>query len=58
MPIEIQDNVWIGARAVILGGARIGEGSIVGAASVVDFEVPPYSIVAGNPARVVGSVTR
>ena len=55
LPIEIEDNVWIGARALILGGARIGEGSIVGAASVVDFEVPPYSIVAGNPARVVGA---
>ncbi len=56
LPIEIEDNVWIGARAIILGGARIGEGSIVGAASVVDFEVPPYSVVAGNPARIIGAV--
>jgi acetyltransferase-like isoleucine patch superfamily enzyme len=55
-PIEIGDNVWIGARATVLGGARIGEGSIVGAASVVDFDVPPYSIVVGNPGRVIGSV--
>lgn len=45
---------WIGARAVLLGGARIGEGAVVGAAAVVDFVVPPYAIVAGNPARVVG----
>jgi acetyltransferase-like isoleucine patch superfamily enzyme len=50
--IVIGENVWIGARAVILAGARIGDNSIVGAASVVDFEVPPNSIVAGNPARI------
>ena len=50
--IVIGENVWMGARVVILGGARIGDNSIVGAASVVDFEVPPNSIVAGNPARV------
>lgn len=53
--ILIGENVWIGARAVILGGANIGEGAIVGAAAVVDFEVPPYAIVAGNPARVMGT---
>lgn len=53
-PIEIADNVWIGARAIVLGGARIGEGAIIGAAAVVNFEVPPFAIVAGNPARVVG----
>jgi acetyltransferase-like isoleucine patch superfamily enzyme len=51
--IYIGENVWIGARAILLGGARIGEGAIVGAATVVDFEVPPYSLVAGNPARIV-----
>lgn len=51
--IYIGENAWIGARAVLLSGARIGAGAIVGAAAVVDFEVPPYSIVAGNPARVV-----
>jgi acetyltransferase-like isoleucine patch superfamily enzyme len=52
--ITIGNNSWIGARAVILSGAHIGEGAIVGAACVVDFKVPPYAIVAGNPARVVG----
>ena len=52
--ITIGANSWIGARAVILSGADIGKGAIVGAASIVDFEVPPYAIVAGNPARVVG----
>jgi acetyltransferase-like isoleucine patch superfamily enzyme len=51
--IAIGRNVWIGARAILLRGARIGEGSIVGAAAVVDFEVPPNSVVAGNPARIV-----
>lgn len=52
--IEIGENAWIGARAILLAGAHIGAGSIVGAAAVVDFAVPPNSIVAGNPARVVG----
>lgn len=52
--IVVGANSWIGARAILLGGARIGEGAIVGAATVVDFEVPPFAIVAGNPARIVG----
>lgn len=52
--IVIGRNAWIGARAMLLGGAHLGEGAIVGAAAVVDFEVPPYAIVAGNPASIVG----
>ena len=56
--IEIGRNVWIGAHSVLLGGARIGEGSIVGAGTIVDSDVPPYSLVAGNPARVVRRVER
>lgn len=52
--IELGANVWIGARAILLGGARVGEGAIVGAAAVVDGSVPAYAVVAGNPARVVG----
>ena len=51
--IEIGENAWIGARAILLAGAHIGAGSIVGAAAVVDFAVPPNSVVAGNPARIV-----
>lgn len=53
--IRIGENAWIGARAIILGGATIGEGAIVGAGAVVDFEVPAYTVVAGNPGRLVGS---
>jgi len=46
-------DIWIGTRAVILPGARIGSGCIIGAGAVVGGTVPPYSVVAGNPARVV-----
>ena len=51
--VTIGDNVWIGARAIILAGADIGAGSIVGAGAVVDFPVPPGSMVVGNPGRIV-----
>lgn len=54
--IIIGENVWIGMGVIILAGAKIGEGSIIGAAAVVDFEVPPFSIVAGNPALIKGRV--
>jgi acetyltransferase-like isoleucine patch superfamily enzyme len=49
----IGERCFIGARAIIMPGVRIGDGSIVGAGSVVTRDVPPCSIVAGNPARVV-----
>lgn len=52
-PVIIKDNVWIGERSTILKGVRVGEGSIIGCDSVVTKSVPPYSIVAGNPARIV-----
>jgi len=52
-PIQIGDNVWIGFDVCILPGVTIGEGSIVGARSVVTEDVPPYCVVAGNPARLV-----
>ena len=54
-PICIEDDGFIGARAVVLKGVRIGCGSVVGAGAVVVKDVPPYSVVAGNPAVVVGS---
>jgi acetyltransferase-like isoleucine patch superfamily enzyme len=52
-PIRIGKNVWIGFESCVLPGVTIGEGSIVGARSVVVEDVPPYTIVAGNPARVI-----
>jgi maltose O-acetyltransferase len=55
-PITICDNVWIGEYSAIMKGVTVGEGSIVAAHSVVTKDVPPYSIVAGNPARVVKSL--
>ena len=51
--ITIGNDVWIGARAVILDGITIGDGAIVGACAVVTRDVPPYSVVAGVPARVI-----
>ena len=53
LPVVIGHNVWIGERSTILKGVRIGEGSIVACSSVVTKDVPPYTIVAGNPAKVV-----
>ena len=55
-PITIGDNVWIGSRSLILPGTTIGEGSVVSAMSVVRGEIPPYTLVAGNPARPVCSL--
>jgi acetyltransferase-like isoleucine patch superfamily enzyme len=52
--IEIGDDVWIGYGAIILSGTDVGRGSIVAAGAVVLNDVLPYSIVAGNPAAVVG----
>ena len=52
--IVLEENVWIGARSTVLSGAHLGEGVIVGTGTVVDFRVPPFAIVAGNPARIVG----
>lgn len=53
--IEIYDNVFIGGRSVIVGNVSIGPNAIVSAGSVVTQDVPPGTIVAGNPARVIGS---
>ena len=51
--VVIGDDVWVGTGALLLPGAVIGDGAIVGARTVVDFEVPPGCVVAGNPARIV-----
>ncbi len=52
-PVVIEDDVWIGTGAIILKGVKIHRGSIVAAGSVVTKDVPPYTIVAGVPAKVV-----
>lgn len=57
-PVEIGSDVWIGGAAVILPGVTIGDGAIVGAGSVVTRSVAAGSIVAGNPARPVGGVSK
>jgi acetyltransferase-like isoleucine patch superfamily enzyme len=57
-PIHIQRNVWIGFDACVLPGVTIGEGSVVGARAVVAEDVPPYTVVAGNPARFIRRLER
>lgn len=52
-PVAIGHDVWIAARAVILSGVTIGHGAVIGAGSVVARNVPPYAIVAGNPAEII-----
>jgi len=51
--IIIEDNVWIGANSVILDGVVIGQGSVVGANSLVSKSLPPFSIAVGNPAKII-----
>jgi len=53
--VVIGNNVWIGTRAIILDGVTIGDGSIVAAGSIVKTSVPPYSIVAGVPGKIIRS---
>ena len=55
-PVVINNHCWIGYGSSILKGVTIGEGAIVGAASVVTKDVPPWTIVAGNPARVIREI--
>lgn len=51
--VVIENNIWIGANVIILSGAMIGEGSVIGAGSVVTGTIPPFSVAAGSPARVI-----
>lgn len=53
-PVVIGENVWIGAEVIIVPGASIGEGVIIGAGTVVTGTVPSYSIIGGNPGKIIG----
>lgn len=57
IPITIGDNVWIGGNVVILPGVTIGSNSVIGAGSVVAKDIPSWVIAAGNPCRVIRSIT-
>jgi serine acetyltransferase len=57
-PVTIEDNVWIATGSIILPGVTIGEGSVISAGSVVRRSVPPYSLVMGNPAKVLAPLPR
>lgn len=56
-PIVVEDDVWFGRRSIIMPGVHIGQGCIVGAASVVTKDIPPYSIVGGVPATIIRART-
>ena len=56
--IKLNDKCWIGFNSIILKGVEIGEGAIVGAGSVVTTNVPPYTVYAGNPAKLVKTIER
>ena len=56
-PITIGDNTWIAGNVTICGGITIGEGSVIGAGSVVTRNIPPNSLAAGNPCRVIREIT-
>ena len=53
--VPSKDGVWMGARVLIINGSRIGKGSVIGAGSLVNKDIPPYSIAVGNPVRVIDS---
>lgn len=55
-PITVGDNVWIGTGAILLDGITVGKGAVIGAGAVVNRDVPPRTVVAGVPARVIRSL--
>ncbi len=55
-PVKIGKNCWLGASVIVLPGVEIGEGCTIGAGSVVTKNIPPYSIAAGNPAKIIRKI--
>jgi acetyltransferase-like isoleucine patch superfamily enzyme len=55
-PVVVEDDVWVGACAILLPGVRVGQGSVIGAGAVVTTGIPPRVLAVGNPARVVRSL--
>lgn len=56
--VYIGNNVWVGDKATILSGIKIGDGSVIAANAVVTKDIPPYSVAAGNPAKVIKTYTK
>lgn len=56
-PITIEKNCWLASNVTVCGGVTIGEGSVIGAGSVVTRDIPPHSLVAGNPCKVIREIT-
>lgn len=57
-PVVLRKNAWIGAGAIILPGVTVGEGAVVGAGAVVTKDVPPYTVVGGNPAKIIKEIKK
>jgi acetyltransferase-like isoleucine patch superfamily enzyme len=55
-PVRINDKAWLGLNVIVLKGVEIGEGAVVAAGSVVTKNVPPWTVVAGNPAKVIREI--
>jgi len=56
VPVVIEDRVWVGARAIVLKGVRIGHDSVIGAGAIVTRDIPPFSVAVGQPAKVIRSL--
>ncbi len=55
-PVVIEDNVWLSFNVIVMKGVTIGKGSIIGAGSIITKDIPPFSLVVGNPARILKSL--
>ena len=56
-PIRVEDGAWLGGNVTVLGGVTIGRGAVVAAGSVVAKDIPPYTLAAGNPCKVIRALT-